>query len=292
LVLNPADIVCRCYTNHALDQFLEHLLVSKVTNNIVRIGSRSKSTLLEKYNLYTILQEQKRFHRTKGEIFQETVLHKQLSEIEESGAALCETLTHGSSQIRFHQISDLLQEQFPRQYVQLTCEPDDGFTVVGVKDGSYFDYWLRAKDIRNRGKSAMGAAGESQPNTRISSNQRPRALAQILTVSQSNIWLLSKAERNNLAQHWERLLREEWIEMANGLGELSSELNLKLQTFQSEFSARALENVDVIGLTTTGLARNPLLLKRLESKTLICEEAGEVLEVSHFDHYADPSHIF
>jgi len=40
-----------------------------------------------------------------------------------------------------------------------------------------------------------------------------------------------------------------------------------------------LERVDVIGLTTTGLARYAPLLDRVASKTLICEEAGEVLEV-------------
>lgn len=48
--LSSETILCVCYTNHALDQFLESLLDKGITS-IVRIGSRSKSARLERYNL-------------------------------------------------------------------------------------------------------------------------------------------------------------------------------------------------------------------------------------------------
>jgi len=38
-----------CYTNHALDQFLEGLL--PVTDNLLRVGSQSKNEKLQNYNL-------------------------------------------------------------------------------------------------------------------------------------------------------------------------------------------------------------------------------------------------
>ncbi len=47
--LSARPILVVCYTNHALDQFLEGIL--EVTNNIVRIGSRSKSEVLRPFNL-------------------------------------------------------------------------------------------------------------------------------------------------------------------------------------------------------------------------------------------------
>ena len=53
----------------------------------------------------------------------------------------------------------------------------------------------------------------------------------------------------------------------------------QLSALRSEYNKRILETADVIGLTTTGLARNASLLHFVNSKTLICEEAGEVLEV-------------
>ena len=45
-----SPILVVCYTNHALDQFLEGI-VEFMPDRICRIGSRSKSELLENYNL-------------------------------------------------------------------------------------------------------------------------------------------------------------------------------------------------------------------------------------------------
>lgn len=45
-----------CYTNHALDQFLEALL--PITKSIVRIGGQSRNETLEEYNL-SVLRKQK-----------------------------------------------------------------------------------------------------------------------------------------------------------------------------------------------------------------------------------------
>ena len=43
-------ILTICYTNHALDQFLECLLDNKI-NKIVRLGARSKSERIREFNL-------------------------------------------------------------------------------------------------------------------------------------------------------------------------------------------------------------------------------------------------
>jgi superfamily II DNA or RNA helicase len=43
-------IICVCFTNHALDQLLEHLLKNGV-KQIIRLGSRSKSEILQDFNL-------------------------------------------------------------------------------------------------------------------------------------------------------------------------------------------------------------------------------------------------
>ena len=44
-----SPILVVCYTNHALDQFLEGIL--KITDNIARVGGRGKSESLERFNL-------------------------------------------------------------------------------------------------------------------------------------------------------------------------------------------------------------------------------------------------
>ncbi|KAI8979973.1 RNA helicase [Pilobolus umbonatus] len=48
-------IICICQTNHALDQFLEH--VWRYDQNIVRVGGRSKSDILKDRTLYELKME-------------------------------------------------------------------------------------------------------------------------------------------------------------------------------------------------------------------------------------------
>lgn len=52
LSLEGTPMLVICYTNHALDQFLEGIL--GITTNIVRLGSQSKSPLLEYYTLHNL----------------------------------------------------------------------------------------------------------------------------------------------------------------------------------------------------------------------------------------------
>lgn len=46
-------IICVCYTNHALDQLLEHLVKDGV-RQVIRLGSRSKSDLLQNLTLHHV----------------------------------------------------------------------------------------------------------------------------------------------------------------------------------------------------------------------------------------------
>ncbi|GAB5585544.1 hypothetical protein Unana1_00444 [Umbelopsis nana] len=50
-------IVCICQTNHAIDQFLEHIL--KYEKNIVRVGGRSKSEAVQNFTLYEMRKTEK-----------------------------------------------------------------------------------------------------------------------------------------------------------------------------------------------------------------------------------------
>lgn len=56
-VSGRTPIVVICYTNHALDQFLEGIL--KHTDNLIRIGSQSKNEALEKYSISVVRKGKK-----------------------------------------------------------------------------------------------------------------------------------------------------------------------------------------------------------------------------------------
>jgi hypothetical protein len=263
-----------CYTNHALDQFLEHLL--GVTDRIVRIGSRSKSEQLEQYNLHERILRQEDGLKSRYERTMEWTIRKKLEEHSEAGNELCETIRFGSSKIKWPQIVDLLRRDYPSHYAQLVGGVDsDGFTTVGRKGShNFFGYWKYCNDIRDREEYEKLSGISNSTNT----DDHPRPLDQLLLPG-VDIWEFSRKERRRILEHWESLLREEWIDNIFVLAQLHREELDKWETLRSDYFKRVLENADVIGLTTTGLARYDGLIDRVNSKTLICEEAGEVLEV-------------
>ena len=83
-----------------------------------------------------------------------------------------------------------------------------------------------------------------------------------------------------------RILHEKWVgdikhDLSIWLGEAVAKYRSVKETLSNcyrEVDLRCLKNAHVIGITTTGLAKNIKLSSRTESKVLLCEEAGEILE--------------
>lgn len=54
-----APILVLCYTNHALDQFLDHI-ITNVTKKVIRVGSRSRDERMKDYNIRNFIRAEKR----------------------------------------------------------------------------------------------------------------------------------------------------------------------------------------------------------------------------------------
>ena len=87
-------IICVCYTNHALGQFLEHPIADGTTN-VIRIGSQSKSAIVEPLNLRFAAQK---MARTKTEKQQEWTLRNDLEANSEAVQGLFRQISHADSQ--------------------------------------------------------------------------------------------------------------------------------------------------------------------------------------------------
>jgi hypothetical protein len=265
-----------CQTNHALDQFLQ-LLVAEVTKNIVRMGGGSKLSALDDFNIKSLLGKKKKLIRSPAEKIEEGNLHIILKQAQQEGRDLCETLAHGHSKMKWSQISSLVGRDFPVHHKQLLSETDEeGFQTVGANDGSFFEYWKQCIDIQNRETFERFYGNAS--NSGSLGHRTDRELDQLL--SSADIWDLSRSERTKVIRHWESLAREEWISQVNTLYQRHRETAHNLDQLNSKYRERLLKQADVIGVTTAGLAKNASLLESVNPKTLICEEAGEVLEVS------------
>ena len=83
-------ILVVCFTNRALDSFLESALL--VTKKVVRIGGRSKSEILESHNLSSIKKYSKDASMRDGTFYKlEKSLEKELFECREEMNELCKT---------------------------------------------------------------------------------------------------------------------------------------------------------------------------------------------------------
>jgi hypothetical protein len=235
----------------------------------------SKSEKLERYNLHEWVNRQEDGTKTRIERTTEYQSHKTLDSQQQEGSILCESISDGAAKIQWEQISVLLKRNYHNHYRQIVGGVDDeGYVKVGRKRGNYFYYWKFGVDLKNR-EMCEELLGTASDHIR---QHQSRSLPKLLSPD-ADIWDFTKNERHLILGHWESLLRQNWIDGLLVRAQSYQHELENLDILRSEYNRRLLEKVDIIGLTTTGLARYAPLLDRVEAKTLICEEAGEVLEV-------------
>ncbi|KAK5125064.1 hypothetical protein LTR85_001255 [Meristemomyces frigidus] len=245
-------IVCVCYTNHALDQLLEHLVDAGVTQ-VIRIGSRSKSEKLAQINLRTVAMT---YDLTKYEKEQR---YKAKCAIEEQANSIDGLLDGLQKNGDYAHIERYLAQYYPAQHAQLFAKEDkDGWRKAGHHEsaGSLKD-WLNG--------------GVRQHQTRVRSVETLQAPSQ-------DVFTMSHEERKMLLDFWTRdnaeTLRNE---LAIYLKAYAADKE-KVDEIRGELDLRVLSDANIIGVTTSGLARNLKHLRKLKSKVIMVEEAGEVLE--------------
>ncbi|CAO2654557.1 Nn.00g112900.m01.CDS01, partial [Neocucurbitaria sp. VM-36] len=249
---NAADlgpIICVCYTNHALDQLLEHLVKDGV-KQIIRLGSRSKSDLLQSLTLYNVAKEAVPTKTEKHDKWEHS------RDIGDTASEIKDILSGLNEPKSWTNISAHLQKTHGRHFKELFGKGVDqeGFQEVRGKKFRVVESWLR---------------GAPQ---KLTSN---RPLAQLSAISLRE---MSTLERSFLHKHW---IEQRSAQLTNDLiHALDSyhESKSALDKCHKELDLRCLREAHIIGVTTSGLARNIELLQRVRAKVMICEEAGEVLE--------------
>ena len=142
-----------------------------------------------------------------------------------------------------HSLKLLLQHYHPQHFNQLFGVNKDGFQQQQQK--GMYKQWLHG------GKTKTKAP--------------PRSL-------------MTREERKILHEHWVAENRQEIHDKASDILEQQQHTKAVLDKIEDEVKLRCLRDAHIIGVTTTGLARNLNMLRLLRSKVVLCEEAGEVLE--------------
>ncbi|EME78551.1 uncharacterized protein MYCFIDRAFT_37116 [Pseudocercospora fijiensis CIRAD86] len=246
-------IICVCYTNHALDQLLEHLVDAGV-KQLIRIGSGSKSERLAAVNIRNVARnssltkvEGHSWGRAKESIKESSqVIGSALSRLDRMLSSDDETMS-------------FLAKNYPQIHTEvMQFDVEDGWTkVTHDRSRSPLQQWLQAGPIKH-------PTGDL-PLADLQNGLIP--LAQ-----------MSPRERQTLHRFW----------LDTMTSSIHQDLKVHLTAFNEDNSTivsllgsvdlRILADASVIGVTTTGLARNLQHLRKLNSKILVVEEAGEVLE--------------
>ncbi|KAG6009649.1 hypothetical protein E4U21_001713 [Claviceps maximensis] len=241
-------ILCVCYTNHALDQLLEHLL-DKGIEKVIRIGSRSKSERMINLNLKNIVQA---FDKTKSE---KADIGQAYGEIKRVSQEIVSGLRELATSQNLATIKDHLQSHHPRHHDELFPPSEDGWTVVS--------YQASTSAIQNWLTSGHEDLFKYKP---------------LGDLEHTSLFEMSSYERTILYENWLREIRTPITLSLVSLQREYRQLFERRDRVGSDVKLRCLQQADVIGVTTTGLARNIKLLRHLRSKVMLCEEAGEVLE--------------
>ncbi|KAK5674024.1 hypothetical protein LTS10_013215 [Elasticomyces elasticus] len=241
-------IICVCYTNHALDQGLERL-VDEGVQNVVRIGGSSKSERLADVNLRAVVQ---RLDLTKTEKSDRYELTKKLEmEAKEINSILSQMGQLGSET----SLSAYLLAFYPEMHTQLFGGVDqDGWQTVDYNRDGILEKWIVAAHW---------------------GNGRPRTLNVLRDVP---ITHMTGQERRIMHAAWIGDMREELQDKLHTAIDGYNKLKKQLDAIRSELELRVRRQANIVGITTSGLARHLDLIRRTGAKVILCEEAGEVLE--------------
>ncbi|CAG8617771.1 554_t:CDS:10, partial [Funneliformis mosseae] len=163
-------ILTICFTNHALDQFLEHLLDAKITN-IVRLGSRTKSDKIKEFCLEEVCRSRAR-NRTESRLI--ALLHENLEKIEDRVNEIKSTLFKKG--LKWADIRQYLMNE-ERTFYDAFCKANDsdlpswvfnteeGFTTrKKQKKRPLFERWVNGEDIEIIRRTQKAFSNQPQKN--------------------------------------------------------------------------------------------------------------------------------
>ncbi|CAG8550528.1 6058_t:CDS:10 [Dentiscutata erythropus] len=279
---NIGPILTICFTNHALDQFLENLLKVGI-QNIVRLGSRSKSDIIRGFNLEEICRNRAR-SKHQGWLLAQG--YKELEEIQKEAERLQSNLTNGV--LDWSDVTLYLKVEYPDHFKSFQNPDIPDFLFEGtVEEDDDDGEWKQAKRKRKKKRSIfrqwvdgndLHLAQIYEQNwllswTRPTSN---RSLEELKL--DSKVWQMSSGERATLFSFWKEEIQSESFDELDKIQESFGAKTKEVEEIYNEGRRQILRDCDVIGMTTNGAAKFQNLIRSIGPRIIICEEAGEVLE--------------
>ncbi|KAF9433981.1 hypothetical protein BGZ76_008735 [Entomortierella beljakovae] len=304
--MNCGPILCICYTNHALDQFLEHLLDNGISK-VVRIGTRSRSTRLADYNIDRLLESKERPYGVRQAL---RSAHMDWATVSQDVKKLEKILS--DKNLHWEYVSPYLATNHYEWWEQIAFftspiaeenekgneeESNDGFKKVEGKNANLTPYqkWISGHDIEIKishnekvsasldsttNRNFYDSLSETPEEADISRNlfDIPNSDRILSELADENVWEMSISERRRLQESWQPNVQQSMIEVMGSLLDRIQAINQSKDNAYDDVRRSILRETMVIGMTTNGAAKFQNLVSAVAPKIIICEEAGEVLE--------------
>lgn len=251
-------IIVVCFTNHALDQFMEDLLdIGIPSGTMLRLGNIKKTS-----------------SRLQGLGLHEGAQSFKLSTAAWSTIQQLKELTHNLA-VRFESRFD----QYMRNGVSKSDIMD--YLEFAAGDVNYFEAFTVPQT--NDGSTIVGKKGRKISPWYLIDQWclgRDRGIfsPKKMTGDESHIWRLPPPTRKSLLDKWIGAILEDRVaelsKIAAEYDRAQSELN---EAFRSKHIT-AIQSKRVIGCTTTAAAKYSHELRAASGDVLLVEEAGEILE--------------
>ncbi|KAJ9255512.1 hypothetical protein DTO212C5_9142 [Paecilomyces variotii] len=247
-------ILVMCYTNHALDQFLEDFLdIGIDRSTIVRIGSKS-TPRTQQFSL----SEQRSSYRRPQESW--NLINKLRSDADTlKDVDLDASFTaYLNLAITPHLVMDYLEFEEPEIYDALVVPEDkDSMTIVGKKGHAVGNDYLYTRWIQ--GLDA-GVFKDRLPE------------------SSRSVWEMRKEARNEKYKSWELFLLDEHVTTVKNHAAQFNKCCKQLDSIWGEKDREILRSKRIIGCTTTAAAKYSEDIRNISPGIVLLEESGEILE--------------
>ncbi|KAH7438223.1 hypothetical protein KP509_04G006300 [Ceratopteris richardii] len=259
-----------CYTNQALDQFLEGVI--EFEENLIRYGGRSTSSKLAHCTAKQRIKEAKQ-----GILCSIWKLHRKLC--------------HQSDRLRrdIHTCSRIMQLNyvtFESLRTVATPEQLESLYFCG-HNPQILELWLQGMDRQSVYKLIEKESSENLTSDidKFSGTDQGLVLndGDILTPENFNmeepyLWTLDRSSRIVLHTEWLKRIKATAKEKLNALVDQYQIVCARKAVVNEEIQHYVLQDARVVGMTTTAAARCHSVLMRLKPKVIIVEEAAEILE--------------
>ncbi|ESZ94905.1 NFX1-type zinc finger-containing protein 1 [Sclerotinia borealis F-4128] len=253
-------ILVVCYTNHALDQFLEELLdIGIPPSDMIRLGAKStpktkKLSLRDQPSSTLDASQWDRINKLENSLQQhQTRLESAFKRYHSTNVSKQQILDY----------LEFLQGDLPFfDTFLVSTTPMDGMTQVGKKGKAIGKFYLLDRWIK----------GEITAGTQQYAQSKGSA----------EVWAIKSELRSTIVSGWTSDIIEEMAEELHKIGKQFNADQAEKENLLGQRDVNKIKSKRIIGCTTTAAAKYSAAIQAASPGVLLVEEAGEILEAHIF----------